>query len=94
MIQNPTAGGTSTFHLVRKVAVAVLGFSVLTFGVALVVFPGPAFLVIPLGLAILAPEFIWARKLLDPIQTLLRRLKARAERIGKPSLPAGPKAQP
>jgi hypothetical protein len=32
--------------------------------VALIVLPGPAFLVIPAGLAILATEFLWARRLL------------------------------
>ena len=30
-------------------------------GVALLVLPGPAFVVIPIGLAILASEFSWAR---------------------------------
>jgi Putative transmembrane protein (PGPGW) len=63
---------------IRKVGVAVAGFGVLTFGVALIVLPGPAIVVIPLGLAILAKEFLWARKLLDEIKQLLRRLKARA----------------
>ena len=43
---------------------AVIGVSVLAFGIALIVLPGPAFIVIPLGLAILATEFLWARRLL------------------------------
>jgi tellurite resistance protein TerC len=34
---------------------------VLAIGVALIVLPGPAFVVIPLGLAILGLEFAWAR---------------------------------
>lgn len=49
------------FRGARTVVVAVIGLSVLAFGVALIVLPGPAILVIPLGLAILAPEFLWAR---------------------------------
>jgi uncharacterized protein (TIGR02611 family) len=49
---------------VRKVAVATAGFSVLTVGVALIVLPGPAVIVIPIGLAILAKEFTWARRVL------------------------------
>ena len=55
---------TSPLSLARRVAVAVIGVSVLAFGIALIVLPGPAFIVIPLGLAILATEFLWARRLL------------------------------
>ena len=46
----------------RRVVVAIVGMTVLLFGVALIVLPGPAFVVIPLGLAILATEFAWARR--------------------------------
>lgn len=75
------------FRGARKVLVAVIGLSVLAFGVALIVIPGPAILVIPLGLAILAPEFLWARK-------LLRQLKARAQQmLGKPSPSGAPEAR-
>jgi tellurite resistance protein TerC len=31
----------------------------------MIVFPGPAFIVIPIGLSILATEFIWARKVME-----------------------------
>ncbi len=40
---------TSHLRFARKVAVAVIGASVLAFGIALIVLPGPAFIVIPLG---------------------------------------------
>ena len=46
----------------RKLIVAVIGGTVLLIGVALIVLPGPAFIVIPVGLAILATEFAWARR--------------------------------
>ncbi len=55
---------TSSRRLARKTLVAVMGSSVLGFGLALIVLPGPSILVIPLGLAILATEFLWARKVL------------------------------
>jgi uncharacterized protein (TIGR02611 family) len=55
---------SSPLSLARKLAVAVIGMSVLAFGVALIVLPGPAFIVIPIGLVILATEFLWARRLL------------------------------
>lgn len=52
----------------RRLIVAVVGLTVLLFGLALVVLPGPAFVVIPLGLAILAAEFAWARSLLRRVR--------------------------
>lgn len=64
-------------RVARKGLVAVAGFSVLIAGVALIVLPGPAVLVIPLGLAILATEFTWARTVLEWIRQRLRRLQAR-----------------
>jgi tellurite resistance protein TerC len=46
----------------------VIGSTVLLFGIALIVLPGPAFVVIPLGLTILATEFVWARRLLRRVK--------------------------
>jgi uncharacterized protein (TIGR02611 family) len=43
----------------------VAGFTILLGGVALLVLPGPAFAVIPIGLAMLALEFAWAERLLE-----------------------------
>ena len=45
----------------RRIIVAVVGATVLLLGIALLVLPGPAMLVIPIGLAILGAEFAWAR---------------------------------
>jgi uncharacterized protein (TIGR02611 family) len=52
----------------RRVIVAVMGATVLLFGIALLFLPGPAFVVIPVGLAILAIEFAWARHLLRRVR--------------------------
>ena len=52
----------------RRLIVAVVGVTVLLIGVALLVLPGPAFVVIPVGLAILAAEFAWARSLLHRVR--------------------------
>ena len=49
---------------IRKLVIAVIGGTVVMGGVALVVLPGPAFIVIPVGLVILASEFAWARWIL------------------------------
>ena len=44
---------------------AIIGATVTLVGIAMLVTPGPAFVVIPLGLAMLALEFAWAERLLD-----------------------------
>lgn len=61
----------------RRAIVAVIGFTVLLLGVAMIVLPGPAFLVIPLGLAILATEFVWAEVLLKKAKGYFDKGKAR-----------------
>ncbi|MGI9100745.1 MAG: PGPGW domain-containing protein [Solirubrobacteraceae bacterium] len=43
----------------------VVGFTLLAAGVAMLVLPGPAFVVIPIGLALLSLEFAWAENLLE-----------------------------
>lgn len=46
----------------RRIAVAVIGLTVVLFGIALLVLPGPGILVMFAGLSILALEFAWARR--------------------------------
>jgi uncharacterized protein (TIGR02611 family) len=43
----------------------IAGVTVLLAGVVMLVAPGPAFVVIPVGLAILSLEFTWAERLLE-----------------------------
>ena len=43
----------------------VAGFTLLVAGFVMLIFPGPAFVVIPIGLALLSLEFVWAERLLD-----------------------------
>jgi len=62
------AGGASLLRHVRRVIVAVVGATVLAIGIAMIVLPGPAFIVIPLGLGILAAEFAWAKRLLERVK--------------------------
>jgi tellurite resistance protein TerC len=53
----------------------IIGSTVLLAGLAMLVLPGPAVIVVPLGLAILAIDFPWARVLMQNIQTWLNRKK-------------------
>jgi tellurite resistance protein TerC len=66
-----------SFHQVRRIFIALIGFTVLILGIALTVLPGPAILVIPLAFAILATEFVWARKTLKRIQHEVSKLKTK-----------------
>ncbi len=64
-----------TLKQIRRATVAIVGFTLLSAGVAMLVLPGPAIVVIPLALAILATEFLWARRLVE-------KLKGRKKRTG------------
>jgi uncharacterized protein (TIGR02611 family) len=48
----------------KRIAVTIAGFAVLLAGVALLVLPGPGWLLIFLGLGILASEYVWAQRML------------------------------
>ena len=50
---------------VVRVLYIVVGFTLLAAGAAMLILPGPAFVVIPIGLAVLSLEFAWAEQLLD-----------------------------
>ena len=56
--------------VVRRIIVSVVGATVLLIGIALLVLPGPAFIVIPIGLAILATEYAWARHWLGKVRQI------------------------
>jgi|GEM_PF-1519214 len=58
-----------TWRMARRVIVFVVGFTVIAIGLAMVVLPGPAMIVIPLGLVILATEFLWAHRLLHKFKS-------------------------
>lgn len=50
----------------KRIAVSLIGFALIAAGLALIIFPGPW--TIPLiiaGLAVLATEYVWARRALD-----------------------------
>jgi uncharacterized protein (TIGR02611 family) len=59
---------------VKRVVKTVFGFTLLAIGLVLLITPVPGWLVILAGLALLAAEYLWARRLLD-------RLKGGADRV-------------
>lgn len=64
-----------TLAQAKRVIVIVIGFTILAVGIAMIVLPGPAVIVIPIGLAILATEFIWAKKLLVTVKERIERMR-------------------
>lgn len=70
-----------TYKAARRVVIGVVGTSIVLIGIALIVLPGPAFLLIPLGLAILGIEFAWARHWLRVMKRRAQDLKQSAEDI-------------
>jgi tellurite resistance protein TerC len=57
-----------TVEQVRRVFRIVGGFTLLLIGIVMLVTPGPGWVVIFLGLGLLAAEFVWARRLMDRIK--------------------------
>jgi uncharacterized protein (TIGR02611 family) len=72
----------------RRIAVTIVGAVVLLAGVALLVLPGPGWLLIFVGLSILGTEYVWAQRLLRIAKEqankakdkVLRRKQAKEER--------------
>jgi hypothetical protein len=56
------------FSIGRRIRRSIIGFTVLGIGVIMIVTPGPAVVVIPVGLAILATEYAWARRSLNKLE--------------------------
>lgn len=73
-----------TYKLARRLVIGFFGLTVLLVGVAMIVLPGPAFIVIPVGLGILGIEFTWARRWL---KTLKDRTEGIVEGLVGPSRP-------
>lgn len=57
-----------TYKTGRRIVISLVGGTVLLLGIAMLVLPGPAMVVIPIGLAILGVEFAWARRFLRTIK--------------------------
>jgi len=70
----------TSYRQARRAVILLLGSSILLIGLVMVVLPGPAIIVIPLGLSILAIEFAWARRWLHQIKI---KIAQGQEMVGK-----------
>ncbi len=64
-----------TLQQAKRLIVIVVGSTVLLMGIAMIVLPGPAVLVIPVGLGVLATELVWARRLLNKLKSTFQKGK-------------------
>jgi hypothetical protein len=74
--------GLDRMPTVRKVVYSVIGGTVVLIGIVMIVLPGPAFIVIPFGLLILAGEYAWARRIIRRGRVFVGR------RFGRPKAAA------
>ncbi len=79
-----------TYKAARRVVIGLVGATVLLIGLVMIVTPGPAIVIIPVGLAILSIEFTWARSWLRRLRRSIsnrnsndldRRAAAHRERV-------------
>jgi tellurite resistance protein TerC len=72
-----------TIEQVRRFSKILGGFTLLGLGAVMLFTPGPGWLVIFLGLTLLAAEFVWARRLMDRMKVQGTRLKESVLRSSK-----------
>lgn len=84
------------FRASAKVAVSALGGALVAIGIGLLFLPGPGVLVLVAGLAVLAREYLWARRLRDRLNAQVEELRRRARRRRRVAtrMVGGPPAPP
>lgn len=65
-------------RVIWRTVVLAFGAALLLVGLSLLVLPGPGWPMIILGLVILATEYAWAKRMLDPIRAFAHRTAQRA----------------
>jgi uncharacterized protein (TIGR02611 family) len=64
----------------KRIGVLVVGLALLVVGIVMLVLPGPGVLVTMAGLALLATEYEWARRLLARVRQHARRITDQVRR--------------
>lgn len=67
-----------TLRSTKRILVLVIGLALVAGGLAMLVLPGPGIVVVIVGLAVLATEFVWAERMLDRAKDHATKVKARA----------------
>lgn len=69
------------YKQIKRLAIFLIGISIVLIGCILFFTPGPAIIVIPAGLALLATEFIWAKKLLNKFKEATSSISKSAKKV-------------
>jgi tellurite resistance protein TerC len=69
--------GVESRPRLRRFLIGTIGFSVVLIGLVMIVLPGPAIIIVPLGFAILASEFAWARRVWRRGTILVSRIRGK-----------------
>ncbi len=73
-----------TLQQAKRFLKILFGFTLLAIGAVMIVTPGPGWLIIMIGLGVLAAEYVWARRLLDKMKE--QGLRLRDTILPRPSL--------
>jgi uncharacterized protein (TIGR02611 family) len=71
----------------RRIGITIAGFLVVLVGIVLIPLPGPGWLIVFAGLAILAREYVWAERLLNQAKRRVGQAKDAVLRNKKPEEP-------
>ena len=66
-----------TYKQAKRLVIVVVGFTLFLIGIIMIVLPGPGAPIVLIGLAILATEFLWARR-------VLRKFKETVDQMSTP----------
>jgi uncharacterized protein (TIGR02611 family) len=72
-----------TIEQVKRFFKILGGFTLLLAGAVMIFTPGPGWVVIFLGLTVLAAEFVWAKRLMERMKDHGTRIKDSVMRMGK-----------
>lgn len=79
-IEDITEGALATRRNLRKIAILIAGTSIIFCGILIAPLPGPGPVVlVPIGLGILATEFVWAKLLLDRLRAQTAAMQRHAQ---------------
>jgi uncharacterized protein (TIGR02611 family) len=72
-----------TIDQVKRFFKVLGGFTLLLVGAVMIFTPGPGWVVMFLGLTLLAAEFVWAKRLMERMKDQGTRIKDSVMRMGK-----------
>ncbi len=75
MVRKKRSPLITTVQQAKRLIKIIIGFTVILFGLIMLVTPGPGIVAILMGLAILGTEFVWARRLMKRFEKEANNVK-------------------